>query len=92
MTPSGFYIGIILKTKVSRRNLALRSSLMRKSITPFIIQDAFDSPGCTREVRITDFLTAMSTGSLEKFVTMSMSTSLPANDLQRTVFRILSLF
>jgi len=92
MTPSGFYMGIILKTKVSRRNLAFKSSLIRKSITPFIIHDAFDSPGWTLEVRITDFLTAISTGSLEKLVTINMSTSLPAKDLQSTVFLILSLF
>jgi len=85
-------MGIILNTKVSRKYFAFRSSLIKKSMTPFIIQEAFDSPGCTLDVRIIDFLIAMSTGSLEKFVTISISTSLPASDLQRTVFLILSLF
>lgn len=85
-------MGIILKTNVSRRYFAFRSSLIKKSMTPFIIHEALDSPGWTLDVRMIDFLTAISTGSLEKFVTISISTSLPASDLQRTVFLILSLF
>ena len=61
-------------------------------MTPSIIQEALLSPGCTREVSITDFRTAISYGSLSKFVTINISTSLPARDLHKTVFRILSLF
>ena len=91
MTPSGFSIGTILKTKVDLRNSAFASSLTRKSITPFMSQLALLSPGCTREVKIMDFRTAMSTGSDKKFVTINISTSFPASDLQSTVFRILSL-
>ena len=59
---------------------------------PFITNEAFDSPGCTRDVIMIDLRMAMSTGSLVKFVTISMSTSLPASDLHKTVFLILSLF
>eukprot|EP00354_Favella_ehrenbergii_P007736 CAMPEP_0170476818 /NCGR_PEP_ID=MMETSP0123-20130129/18159_1 /TAXON_ID=182087 /ORGANISM="Favella ehrenbergii, Strain Fehren 1" /LENGTH=314 /DNA_ID=CAMNT_0010748089 /DNA_START=652 /DNA_END=1597 /DNA_ORIENTATION=- len=84
-------MGTILKTKVLRRNSACSSSLTKKSITPFITKEAFDSPGCTRDVRMIDLRTAISTGSDKKLVTMSISTSLPARDLQRTVLRILSL-
>ena len=92
MTPSGFYIGIILKTKVSRKYFAFSSSLIKKSMTPFIMNEALDSPGCTLDVSIAAFLTAISWGSEVKFVTISMSTSLPASDLHKTVLRILSLF
>jgi hypothetical protein len=53
-------MGIILKTKVSLKNLAFSESLTKNSITPFIIQEALLSPGCTLEVKITDFLTAIS--------------------------------
>ena len=61
-------------------------------MTPFMSHEALLSPGCTRELKIIDLRMAMSTGSDRKFVTMSMSTSLPASDLHRTVFLILSLF
>ena len=83
---------MILKTKVFLKNSALGSSLTKKSITPFITQLAFVSPGCTLDVKMIDFLTAISTGSLMKLVTISISTSLPASDLHRTVFLILFLF
>ena len=84
-------MGIILNAKVFLRNMASSSSDTRKSKTPFIMKEALVSPGCTLEDRMMDFLTAMSTGSDKKLVTISISTSLPARDLQRTVFLILSL-
>jgi hypothetical protein len=92
MTPSGFSMGIILKTKVFLRNSAFSSSLMRYSMTPFIMKEEFVSPGWIRHVRIIAFLWDMASGLDAKFVTISISTSFPANDLHKTVRLILSLF
>jgi hypothetical protein len=55
MTPSGLSIGIILNTKLSLSSLASLQSLIKKSMTPFIIQLLFDSPGCTLALIITPF-------------------------------------
>ena len=60
-------------------------------MTPFMTQLALVSPGCTRLVKMIDFLTAISTGSEVKLVTMSISTSLPARLLHKVVFLTLSL-
>ena len=47
-SPSGLSIGTTLKTKLSRSSLASSEGPVRKSITPFIIQEALVSPGWTR--------------------------------------------
>ena len=49
--PSGFSMGMILKTKLSLSSFASREGPVTKSITPFIIQEALVSPGCTRPGR-----------------------------------------
>ena len=53
--------------------------------------EELDSPGCTLEVRMMHFREAISAGSLRKFVMISITTTLPASDLQRFVFLTLSL-
>jgi len=45
MTPSGLSIGTILKTKLFLKYLAPSSSLIKYSNVPYIIKEAFDSPG-----------------------------------------------
>ena len=92
MTPSGLSIGMILNTKVFLKNSAFSSSLIRYSRTPFIMREEFDSPGWILHVNITAFRCEIASGVEPKFVTISISTSLPASDLQRTVLLILSLF
>ena len=56
------------------------------------MKEEFDSPGCTLDVRIIAFLTAISSGREAKLVIITISQSFPARVLQRTVFLILSLF
>ena len=84
-------MGIILKTYLSLNFCAISSMDVKKSITPFIIQEALDSPGCTLAVSMIAGLLAMSSATEAKLVIISMSTSLPASDLQRIVFLTLSL-
>lgn len=84
MTPSGLSIGITLKTKLSRSLLATGSSLTRKSITPFIMNDAFDSPGWILALITTpSFFLSYSIGTL--FVIVRYSHLFPAIVLQRVL-------
>lgn len=53
ITPSGFSIGTILNMNFSRSSFAVLDSPVRKSRTPFIIQEAGVSPGWTRAVTTT---------------------------------------
>ena len=69
----------------------MSSMLVKKSMQPFIIQEAFDSPGWTLAVKMIAGLLAMSSATEAKLVIISISTSLPAKDLQRMVLRTLSL-
>lgn len=55
ITPSGFSIGTSLKINFSLNSLAGPQSLVRKSNTPFIIQEEGVSPGCTRAEIATTF-------------------------------------
>lgn len=48
ITPSGFSMGINLKMNLCRSFLATKESPVIKSMKPFIIQLAGDSPACTR--------------------------------------------
>lgn len=91
MTPSGLSIGTILKTKLFLKYLAPSSSLTRYSSVPYIIKEAFDSPGCTLDDSTIALRTAISSGLDAKFVIITISQSLPAIVLHNTVFRILSL-
>jgi hypothetical protein len=90
MTPSGFNIGIILNTKLSLKYFAPSSSLTKYSKVPYIIMLAFDSPGCTLDVKITALLNAISSGLAAKLVTITISQLLPAMVLVKVVFLILS--
>lgn len=90
MTPSGFNIGIILKTKLFLKYFAPSSSLTRYSKVPCMIKEALDSPGCTLEVKIMARLTAISSGRELKLVIITISQSLPAKVLHKIVFLILS--
>lgn len=85
MTPSGFRIGIILKTKLSLSALASGLLDMRQSITPFIIQDALLSPGCTLALIIIPFLASALAllGSLSLLVIDKYSHLFPAKVLHR---------
>ncbi len=58
---------------------------------PCIIKEEFDSPGCTREVRITALLIEMCSGLEDKFVMITISQSFPAMVFVKTVFRMRSL-
>lgn len=84
-------MGTILKTKLFLKYLAPSSSLTKYSRTPYIIKEAFDSPGWTLEVRIMAFRFAISSAREAKFVIIAISQSLPAIVLQIDVFLILSL-
>jgi hypothetical protein len=54
-------MGIILKTKFRLRAIATSSnSEVKKSNTPFMTKELFDSPGCTRAVIITPLRAATS--------------------------------
>jgi len=90
MTPSGLSIGTILKTKLFLKYLAPSSSLIKYSNVPYIIKEAFDSPGWTLEVKTIARLTAISSGRDVKFVIITISQSFPAIVLHKTVFLILS--
>lgn len=61
-------------------------------MTPSIMKEAFDSPGCTQPVRITAGLSEISSGVDEKFVIISISQSFPAIVLQSGALLTLSLF
>ena len=76
MTPSTFSMGTILKRYLDRSSEA--SGATRKSSSPFIIQDALDSPGWTLEVKTTIFRCLIGTAlsSLDVTVTRGMSWSL----------------
>ena len=88
MTPSGFTMGTILKTKFSRRAYASAVLLTRNSMTPFIIQLAFDSPGCTLDEMKTPFLLLLFSllGSLSLLVIVIYSHRLPAS-VRQSVLR-----
>jgi len=77
-------IGTILKTNFSLSAFASGAELTKKSMSPFIIQEALDSPGCTLdEINMPFFERAFSeVGSLSLEVTVKNSTLLPARDLQ----------
>lgn len=66
-------MGTILKTKLSRNILASNDGPVKKSMTPFIIQLAFVSPGCTRDVMTTPLRFCKACGSHEKDVMVSKS-------------------
>ena len=69
-----------MKTYLSLKLRASGSLLIRKSMIPSIIKEAFDSPGCTLELRMIAGLSAMSSYELSRFVIISMSSALPAMD------------
>ena len=91
ITPSGFNMGTILKTKLFLKYRAPSSSLTKYSNVPYIMKEAFDSPGWTLDVSTIALLTAISSGLEAKFVIITISQSLPAIVLHNTVFLILSL-
>lgn len=78
-------MGTILNTKFSRRALASGVLLTKKSIHPFIIQEAFDSPGWTLADKNTPCLAFDFAlfGSLSLDVIVRNSVLLPAKVLQR---------
>ena len=79
MTPSGFSIGTSLNTNASRSARATGESAVKKRITPRIINDAFDSPGCTRALRTTAGRFCSAPALPEKLVTVSSSHRFPAS-------------
>ena len=83
MTPSGFSMGMILKTKLSRRIWASSESPVRKSRQPFIIQLALVSPGWTRLLITMAFRDLSDSRSQSSVVTVRQSQLFPARVLQR---------
>ena len=78
MTPSGFSIGTTLKTKISLSAFASLSFDTINSRKPSMMNDAFVSPGCTRELIIMHLRSAIASYDEAKFVIISNSTVLPA--------------
>lgn len=59
ITPSGFNMGMILKTNLSLSTCALGWLLVRWRRRPLITQLELDSPGCTRDETTTYFLLSL---------------------------------
>jgi len=92
MTPSGFNIGIILKTNVFLNYSAISLLLRRNLIIPSTMKLPLVSPGWTLPVIITQLHAAISCSYESKFVIRRHSKSLPATVFPRHVFRIIDLF
>jgi hypothetical protein len=76
---------------LSLKYFAPSSSLTKYSRVPYIIKLAFDSPGCTLDVKMTARRIAINSGLEVKFVMMTISQLFPAIVLVKIVLRILSL-
>ena len=87
MTPSGFNMGTILNTKVSRSILAPKDGPSRQSIIPFIMKLEFVSPGCTLDEITTPLRFFISSKSEPNVVMISKSTGFPATVLQNSFLR-----
>jgi len=90
MTPSGLSIGTNLKTNMSQSFTATGSSEIMNQIMPYIMNEEFDSPGCTHPVAITAFLSDISHSLELKFVTISNSIEFPALVFVSSVFQTIS--
>ena len=80
MTPSGFRHGIILNTNLFLNSLETGFFDNRKSMIPFMINDAFTSPGWTRADRITMGLSLIVFALELKLVMVNRSILFPSLD------------
>ena len=71
MTPSGFSIGMILKTNLFLRTCALGWLLVRWRRSPLITQLELDSPGCTLQEITTYFLLSFAASVSSTIMKMS---------------------